>query len=312
MALECTTRGRVGSGMAVRGIMVVRDEGDIIGQVLGHLLTWLDALYIYDTGSGDGTWEIVREVARQDRRVVALGSEPVVFHNGVRAMVFDRVRERFREGDWVARLDADEIYHGAPAEFLRERVERGEGRVFAQLYEFLITKREAAAWERGEETLADRARPIEERRRRYVVQAFPEPRLFRYRRSMRWPPGSYVPLCGGVVARERMPVRHYRWRDPVQAAARCAVRMEQRRGLVGAHWDLEDWREWLANDEDPRLLTWEPGMELPEPGLTNHLPRGWRGVAARAVYGTGLVRVVDRVMPRFPAGWRPEARVVTA
>src|SRR5437762_4185 len=134
--------------MAFHGIMVVRDEGDIVAQVLAHLLTWVDSLHVYDTGSMDGTWEIGEDAARGERR------------------------------------------------------------------------------------------------RRFVVQAFPEPRLFRYRRGIKWPVGSYVPLCGGRTAVARIPVRHYRWRDPAQAAARCALRraMREAGANVGPHWGLEDWR----------------------------------------------------------------------
>ena len=294
--------------MAFHGIMAVRDEGDIIAQVLAHVMSWLDSLLVYDTGSRDGTWEIVRELAARDRRVVAMGGEPVVFQNGLRAMIFDRARASYRDGDWVARLDGDEFYHVSPREFVRERVDRREGRVFAQMYDFLLTRAEVAAWERGEESPSARSRPIEERRRRYVVQEFPEPRLFRYRRWMKWPAWSYVPLCGGLPARARVPVRHYRWRDPDQAAARCALRRAMRAAgaRTGPHWDLQDWRDWLADDADPRLLTHAPGAALPEPGLTNHLARGWRRGAQRAAYGLGLARAADLVLRGFDPAFRPE------
>lgn len=290
--------------MAFFGVMVVRDEGDLIAETIGHLLTWIDGVFILDTGSTDGTWETVLEAAARDSRVVPLRREERPYDNGLRAIVFDEVRGRFSEGDWVARLDADEFYHVPPPRFVEERVDRREGRVFAQMYDFVLTRAEVAAWERGEETLADRSRPIEERRRKYIVQTFPEPRLFRYRKRMAWPARSYVPLCGGLAARARIPVRHYRWRDPVQAAARCALRSAARkRGIVvGEHWALEDWRAWIADERDPVVGTHTPGAPLPDPGLTNHLPRGARAWAQRALYGTGLVRAADWWLSRRGVG----------
>jgi hypothetical protein len=66
---------------------------------------------------------------------------------------------------------------------------------------------------------------------------------------------------------------------------------------TGPHWGLEDWREWIANDEDPRLLTYSG--ELADPGLTNHLTTGLRGVAQGVVYKSGLVGVLDAVMPGY-------------
>lgn len=283
--------------MRFHGILVLRDEADILPQTLAHLLTWVDSLHIFDTGSTDGTWETVREWAARDSRINPLGREEVRFHNGLRGMVFNRVRAGFEPGDWVARLDADELYHIPPPEFIRERVRPCEGRVFGQHYDFLITRAEAAAWEERPETPRERARPIEERRTRYLVQDFPEPRLFRYRRMMRWDardrPDSYVPRRGGLIARARIPIRHYRWRDPEQAARRCALRSAAKAAgaPVGPHWKTADWRDWLANDEDPRVLSWSPGRDLPDPGLTNHLPRGT--LARELVYRTGLVHLLD-------------------
>lgn len=285
--------------MAFHGIMVVRDEGDVIGEVIAHLVSWVDSLYVLDTGSTDGTWEVVREWEARDARVVALESLARPYHNGIRAEVFDAVRHEFSEGDWIARLDGDEFYHVPPPVFVRERVAPREGRVFGQMYDFVMSRAEVAAWERGEETLADRARPIQERRRRYLVQEFPEPRLFRYRRGMKWPWDRHMPWWAGLTAAARIPVRHYRWRDPVQAAARCALRREMRRAgaNTGPHWELENWREWIANDEDPRLLTYDG--TLADPGLRNHLDGGWRRGAQRVFYGSGLVRAADAVMPGF-------------
>ncbi len=300
--------------MAFHGIMVLRDEGDIVAQSLAHLLTWVDSLHVYDTGSTDGTWEMVQEVASRDRRVTAVGRECVRFENGLRAMVFDRARAGYRDGDWIARLDADEFYHVSPREFVRERLGRADGRVFGQIFDFMLTRSEVAAWEAGRETLADRARPIEERRRRYVVQEFPEPRLFRYRRGMKWPQDRHMPRLAGAIARARVAVRHYRWRDPVQAAARCVLRTAMRASgaRVNVHWALENWRDWVRDDADPQLGTHAPGAALPDPGLTNHLASGWRGGVQRVLYGAGLERVGDLVVGGFDRAYVPERDVTAA
>ena len=286
--------------MRYHGIMVLRDEGDIIAHTLTHLLTWVDSLHLLDTGSTDDTWDIVNDFARRDGRVRPVGREDIPYHNGLRAVLFGRVRHTFEDGDWFARLDADEIYHVLPPLFIQERLAPHESRVFAQLFEFLMTQAQHRAWEAGDPTLSDRSRPIESRLTRYVVQDFPEPRLFRYRRGMRWPESSYVPLRGGLIAQARVPVRHYRWRDPQQAAQRCALRNAARAAgaQTGPHWTLSDYREWLANDEDPRLLSWSPGQDLPDPRLSNHLPHRARRLGQHIFYRTGLVRMVDALARR--------------
>src|SRR5690606_2989733 len=158
----------------------IRDEGDIIAQTLAHLLTWCDTILIYDTGSLDDTWDIITEFAARDRRIIPIASQPTLFTNGLRAWVFNDHRHLFRDGDWIARVDANEFYHRPPPAFVRDHLSRGEGRINAQLFEFEITLRQFRAWQRGEETIADRARPIESRRRHFWFEDYPELRLFKY------------------------------------------------------------------------------------------------------------------------------------
>jgi hypothetical protein len=113
----------------------------------------------------------------------------VLFHSGLRAWGFERVRSRATVGDWFARVDADEFYHVCPREFIEERLGRTDGRLCAQLYDFVLTTRDVRAWEAGEEGIADRGRPIEDRRRVWRINEWPELRLFRYRRGRGSPSG---------------------------------------------------------------------------------------------------------------------------
>ncbi len=55
------------------GLMVVRDEADIIDQTLAHLLSWIDTIFILDLGSSDGTWEIIIDFWKKDNPVVPGG-----------------------------------------------------------------------------------------------------------------------------------------------------------------------------------------------------------------------------------------------
>ena len=62
--------------MRFHGLMLLRDEIDIIAQNLSHLLSWIDSLYILDMGSVDGTWDIVQDFARKDSRIVPFSASP--------------------------------------------------------------------------------------------------------------------------------------------------------------------------------------------------------------------------------------------
>ena len=77
--------------MRFHGLMLVRDEEDILPQCLEALLKWIDGVYIMDLGSTDATWQIVQEYALKDSRVVPLLSEPIIYGEGVRSYLFANV-----------------------------------------------------------------------------------------------------------------------------------------------------------------------------------------------------------------------------
>src|SRR3954447_26402653 len=106
-------------------LLAVRDEADIMVQCLQHLLAWADAVYVFDTGSLDETWEIVLQCASNEARVVPLGKDAVFFsEKRLRGWMFDQARPRMSEGDWFLRADADEFHHIPPPEFGRKRMRR--------------------------------------------------------------------------------------------------------------------------------------------------------------------------------------------
>lgn len=284
-------------------LLFIQDEADIIAQTLGHLAMWCDAVHVFDTGSRDETWDIVMDAASEDRRIVPEFKGEFPFHSGVRAWGFERVRARIADGDWVVRADADEFYHISPPDFIGDRLRRADGRVCAHLYDFVLTTRDIAAWEAGQEGVADRVLPIETRRRVWRINEWSELRLFRYRRHMRWRPWVYNPTNGGLLAGPRIPIRHYQCRDPLQLRLRCAVRNAAARagGLVGPHWKIEDWRTLVVDEHAPDLRTWNPGEPLPPITLTNHLSPPPVRAAQVALYQTRMVRVLDRL--RSP--WNP-------
>jgi hypothetical protein len=282
---------------AFHGLLPVRDEGDIITQTLTHLLTWCDTLHILDTGSADATWDTVRDLASREPRLVPLESRPVSYTNAVRVELFERARPRFSAGDWVARLDADELYEMPPPDFVSGRVRWPEGRIYSQHYEFVLRRSEADAWERGEVTLADRRRPISQRRRWFYPDPYPELRLFKYRRGMTWRLDGYDPAHAGLLARARIPIRHYRCRDPEQVRVRCAVRSQTRPDKAGEHWRQTDWRKWVIPDEDHRLIEWKDGAPLPELELPGWIPRNRRRAAQWLFYASGAARLTDALGP---------------
>lgn len=312
--------------MRFHGLMLLRDEIDIIEQNLTHLLSWIDSLFILDMGSVDGTWDIVQEYARKDSRIAPFFSKPIVYDDNLRSMIFHEYRQRFEPGDWVMKIDADEFYHVVPPRFVAERLRPLETAVHLQWYFFRLTKQEAEDYESGKVNISeDRKRPIEDRRRYYKLSSYAEPRMFRYRRSMRWPQDASFPFNAGFVSRQRIPIRHYPHRDPRQMEKRFRLRaaMMKLKAHAGGHWKLEDWHRELVDsaggsmsqqsnvglagergiDTGP-LLFWKPGTALVEQPLRNHIPPPLTRLEQRLVHPL-LLPILDRRRRQFDPSYQP-------
>jgi hypothetical protein len=291
-------------------MMPVRDEGDIIGQCLGELLKWADGIYLFDTGSVDETWDVIQDWAARDKRVKPLRRDSVYFSDAtLRAWIFHHCREVLRNGDWFLRVDADEFYHLPPPEFVRTRMRPHETIAWYQVYDFRLTVSEVKAWEAGLETKADRVRPIEQRRRWFTPRLYTEPRLCRYRDTMRWPASASFPYNAGFLARERLPIRHYPHRDPAQLERRCRLRAFMREDAnwvvdAGHHWGTPEWRQFITPDDLPDLQYWKPGTDLPEVRWTNHLPPPYKRLAQRLVHALALP-LLDPLRPGWVEGTYP-------
>jgi glycosyltransferase involved in cell wall biosynthesis len=301
--------------MSYHALLPIRDEADIVGQCLTHLLTWVDAVYVFDTGSVDESWEIVQDFASRDKRVVPLKKDAVFFsEKRLRGWMFNQARSRMLDGDWFLRVDADEFHHIPPPDFVKTRMRPHETVAYHQYYDFKLTASEVKAWEAGQETLADRARPIEDRRRWFIPSAYSEPRMCKYRSTMQWPPTVSFPFNAGFIARQRLPIRHYPHRDPVQLERRCCLRAvmmgdaENRSNWPGVkhhYWSQEDWHDFVTPDDQPGLQRWEEGTELPRLQLTNHLAKP-HVRALQLLTHQMLLRALDATRQGWPEGVVPQ------
>jgi glycosyltransferase involved in cell wall biosynthesis len=301
--------------MRFHAMLPVRDEADIIGQCLAHLLSWADAVYVFDTGSVDDTWEIVLDFAGRDRRIVPLGKNQVFFSDTrVRGWMFHQARTAMRDGDWFLRVDADEFHHVTPPEFVETHMRRHETIAFHQYYDFKLTASEVKGWDDGIETLEDRSRPIEQRRRRFTPSRYSEPRLCRYRSTMQWPGHASFPYNAGFVARARLPIRHYPHRDPVQLERRCRLRAAMLADKHNRtqwdqpeihHWTQPEWRAFIVDDGDLNLLYWKPNADLPRFEFTTHLAKPHVRLLQYAAH-RALLPLLDSRRPGWTDGAYPQ------
>jgi len=88
--------------------MMVKDEADIIGVTVRHLLAQVDEVIVGDNCSTDGTREILEGI--EDRRLLVHLDEEVGYYQSRKMSALADVA-RHRGHEWVVPCDADEIWH---------------------------------------------------------------------------------------------------------------------------------------------------------------------------------------------------------
>lgn len=292
-------------------LLPVRDEDDIIAQCLDQLLEWADAIYVLDTGSIDHTWEIVQEYALREKRVKLLGQNEVYFSEGkTRGYLFHQARKHMRNGDWFLRVDADEFHHIYPPEFVRAQLRPSETIVYHQYYNFQLTQAEAEKLSNSQAIADERKMTIQQRRRYYIPSIYSEPRLCKYRNTMKWPDTVSFPYNAGFVARERLPIRHYPHRDPLQLKRRVALRSimmldeNNKKNWPGErvfHWYESDWKKFIVPNDEPTMIYWVSETSLPAIRNYNHLASPLKRMVQRIVHA-GFLPLLDYTHLNFPEG----------
>jgi hypothetical protein len=248
--------------MRIFSMCLVRDEADVIAQTLTTAAEWSDAIYVFDNGSADGTWEIVLELAKVEPRIWPDRQDSTPYSPDLRRLLFSAHEHGSGEGDWWCSLDADEFYIDDPRAFLADVPSRFD-EIWAASFEFYFTDDDAERCERDPPLYADDV-PVE-RKLRYYANNWSEPRFFRYRHGLRWESGAWPERLGPAYP-QRIRLKHYQYRSPQQIQKRLDTRLEAMGRGRFLHEMLPDW-----NDAVPSFRT----ADFAASDL-QHVPRSWR------------------------------------
>src|ERR1700745_4493378 len=92
-----------GPTMKIHGLCLVKNEADVLQETLISALHWCDHIYVFDNGSNDGTWELVKELAKQHLQIVPYKQDDVLFSSALRADIFNAFRSNVDSQDWWCR-----------------------------------------------------------------------------------------------------------------------------------------------------------------------------------------------------------------
>ena len=232
--------------MRIFGIMVLKNESDVIESTLRAAAAWVDRVFILDNGSTDGTWDILQELASE--QIVPWKQDFRPFHNTMRAEVFEAFRGEAEPGDWWChRMDADEFYVEDPRAFLAG-VPRGHHVVYKRSIEYVLTPEDVEEYEFTGDFARDR-----DKIRYFRPVAHVERRFFKYRRRFSWPTHVETPRHMGVAYPKPITVRHFPRRSPQQIQRRLDARHavpKDKRGKPFRHVKETHWKETLVTRSD--------------------------------------------------------------
>lgn len=249
--------------MSVAAVMMVRDEADIVGHTIRHLLTQVDHVYVADNRSTDGTSDIVRSFGEdavsvtRDDEVAYLQSEKTT-----RLAMW-----ALTDGhEWVVPVDADEVWLGPPGHTVGSFVSR-QGPdvqlVSAALYDHMPTSND------------DPSVSVPQLRigwRRVEPGVLPKVAA-RLHKRLTIHPGNHGADYGSrpVLQVEGLALRHFTWRTEDQYVRKIRNGVEAyadvARKDIGVHWRMHDgadddqirdhFRTWFYVDDpasNPQLV----------------------------------------------------------
>lgn len=88
---------------------MVKDEVDIIGSIIDHMLTQVDRILIADNLSTDGTLDVLKEKKATGRLDVLIDDEVAYYQSRKVSWLARQAHTRYG-ADWVVPFDADEVW----------------------------------------------------------------------------------------------------------------------------------------------------------------------------------------------------------
>lgn len=225
--------------------MMVKDEADVLGEVLQHLSHHVDQIYAIDNLSTDGTQEILTG------RLVTWNTDPVVGYLQSNKMTALAMQALADGHEWVVPVDADELWHvcgehSTPVKDYLSGLSPDVQIVQARLYNHVPTDLNSSRFSISRMPYRQRS-----------AGALPKVAC-RARRDLVIGPGNHsADYQGRTLTVGGLCIRHFSWRSEAQYLRKIrngvvAYRVTDLPKGIGEHWRM--WDHAYENDPNENIL----------------------------------------------------------
>jgi len=225
--------------MKLVGLLMMRNDHDILPQVLACNMRYFDAVYVLD-GSDDH--EQTRAIFSaysgklagmyRDSELPSAYDRPP--RDGARQFLLERIKADLGDEGWIFCLHSDEMFFDVEPAHMVDAAEQMKCDLISisNVHFFLHSSQEA-------DYHYDPRIPVMEQIRFACFPGFPERRAFKNLPNISYDVnhhGSVVPFGLGRELRSPFPVRHYLYRYPEQMIQNIEDRFARNWQAYGKHW----------------------------------------------------------------------------
>ena len=233
------------SGKRMIGLLMVRNEADILQECLEHAVQFFDRIYVLEGSVPESEFRLSKAILERfaEVRLVIKDADtegPFPIRDGARHYLLQAVRRDCGTGHWIGILHGDEIHTRDPRVFLRKVNPAISPVVQVRLCHCYLHSSDKHKWEEIRDL------PIASRVTHCMWPGTPEDRFFYDSGSNDYDPHKHslvvpVPHGQGRHLLDNVVIKQYNYRDPGQMLSRARQRISSR-------WQRNHYQH-IANDE---------------------------------------------------------------
>jgi hypothetical protein len=214
------------------GLLIMKDENDILYEYLTKVTQYYDKILVLDGGDDDKGKEICGKFPEiifyeKDKNVIKGDS-----NDSIRSFLWEKAKEIINDKQWVAILHPDEFPTTNPLELLEALNEHNGDIVMIMNQHFFLHTLQKDDWDFKPGDL------IEPKMKYYMAPGQPEYRFFKFKKNLRYKMvhGLTVPVINssGPVFVENFTFKQFTYRTLEQAIKRAQTRWSSR-------WQMNDY-----------------------------------------------------------------------